>query len=71
MNDASTSFVNDYLQSIRAALRQEVADEGEVDAVGDEGIGEVAKEDDHDGQGAPAADGCYDGDDYQHFVLTT
>lgn len=44
-----TSFVNDHLQSIRAALRQEVADEGEVDAVGDEGIGEVAKEDDHDG----------------------
>ena len=60
-----------HLQSVRATLRQEVANEGEVDAVGDEGVGQVAEENDHDGKGASAADGCYDGDAYQHFVLTT
>ncbi len=59
------------LQSICAALRQEVADEGEVDAVGDKGVGEVAEENDHDGEGASATDGCDNGDEYQHFVLTS
>ena len=59
------------LQSVGAALRQEVADEREIDAVGHEGVGQVAEEDDHDGQGAAAADGRHHGHPHQQPVLTT
>jgi len=46
--------IENSLHSGRATVGRHLAD---VQGVGDEGVGGVAEEDDHDGHGA-AADGC-------------